>query len=354
MAQSDRIPHAQLLLGPTGSAKLALAIAFAQYLLCSNRSETDSCGQCVNCKRSEKFIHPDLHFSFPVVGSKMTSNHYLEEWRHSLSEHPYLDVNTWLQSIGAENKQGNINKDECLSIIKKISLKSFESNYKILILWLPEYLQKEGNRLLKLIEEPPENTIFLLVAEDSEQILNTILSRCQIVKVNAFTDEEVNTVLLGRGVPEAKARSAAQIANGNLSEAIDLAKDQENSNAALFIDWLRKCYKGERVPLVKWTDRFAKYGRENQKYFLQYGLHFMREYMVLKLTGAAQVRLQADELATAKNLSKVIEFDQIEAITSLFNDCAYYVERNANPKILFLDASIQLHSILRPEKMARA
>ena len=354
MAQNSRIPHAQLLLGPAGSAKLALAIAFAQYLLCANRGTEDSCGQCGNCKRTEKFIHPDLHFSFPVIGSKMTSNHYLEEWRNSIADNPYLDVNAWLQSIGAENKQGNINKDECLNIIKKLNLKSFESNYKILILWLPEYLQKEGNRLLKLIEEPPENTIFLLVAEDSEQILNTILSRCQLVKVKSFSDEEVASELLGRGIPQSKAQSVAQLVNGNLSEAFALSKNQENSNAALFIEWLRKCYKGERVPLVKWTENFAKIGRENQKYFLQYGLHFMREYMVLKLTGAAQVRLQTDELATAQNLSKVIEFDQIEAITSLFNDCAYYVERNANPKILFLDASIKMHGILRPEKLARA
>ena len=176
MVHGDRLPHALLFLGPSGSGKLALALALAQYLLCENRQDSDSCGQCPSCSKSQRFIHPDLHFSFPSVGTNVTSDSFLPQWRKWMEENPYLTVNEWLQSIGAENRQGNINKEECAAIIRKLSLKIFEGSHKILVMWLPEYLGKEGNRLLKLIEEPPEDTIFILVAENQELILNTILS----------------------------------------------------------------------------------------------------------------------------------------------------------------------------------
>ena len=188
MAQPGRMPHAMLLVGPEGSGKLPLALALAQYLLCEQRTDADACGQCSNCRKLQILQHPDLHFVFPVVGSKMTSDQYLVQWRAALAENPYLNVNDWLQSIGAENKQGNISKEECLAIVKKLSLKSFESRSKVMLIWLPEYLGKEGNRLLKIIEEPPVDTYFILVAQQTELILNTILSRCQLLKVDAFSD----------------------------------------------------------------------------------------------------------------------------------------------------------------------
>ncbi|MEO1625105.1 MAG: hypothetical protein AAFV25_08095 [Bacteroidota bacterium] len=348
MIQSGRLPHAQLFLGPPGCGKLSLALAFAQYLLCENRNGEDACGICPACVKAAGMVHPDIHFSFPVVGTKMTSNQYLGQWRTALQENPYLQINQWLQAIGAENKQGNINKEECLNIIRKLSLKTFESTYKVLILWLPEYLGKEGNRLLKLIEEPPENTVFLLVAEDSERILNTILSRCQIVKIHPLSDEElVSGLVEHKGVGQEQAWRIAPLADGNFNEALRLMQEKSDDNALLFLQWLRKCYKGNGVELVGWVEKFAKLGRENQKHFLAYSLHFMREYLLLRLQVKDQVRLRGEELSTARNLVKVIGLEQIESMTNLFNDCAYYVERNANPKILFLDASIQLHKILR-------
>ncbi|MEL6923112.1 MAG: hypothetical protein AAFO94_03620 [Bacteroidota bacterium] len=348
MVQSNRMPHAQLFLGPEGSGKLALALAFAQYLLCTDRSSTDSCGVCRHCRRAAKFIHPDLHFTFPVVGSKITSSHYLKEWRLALSENIYLNVNQWLQGIGAENKQGNINKDECVQIIHKLSLKSFESEYKILILWLPEYLAKEGNRLLKIIEEPPENTVFLLVAENADLILNTILSRCQLVKVRPLSDEDLAKALEAKkGLPTEAAQGIAQITEGNYNEALQLAERKQNNNAELFLDWMRKCYLGNGVQLVNWVEKFATLGRENQKHFFRYALHFMREYLKLKMVGQQAVRLQSNELRTANNLLKVIGFDQVEKITMLFDESYYHIERNANPKVLLLDASIQLNKILK-------
>ena len=349
MVESGRIPHAMIFLGPQGCGKLALAVAFAQYLLCINRSENDACGQCPHCVKASKFIHPDIHFSFPTVGTNVKSDQFLPEWRTALTENPYFNVNQWLQRIGAENKQGNINKEECLNIIRKLSLKTFESPKKFLIMWLPEYLGNEGNRLLKLIEEPPENTHFILVAEHAEQILNTILSRCQLIKINQLSDEDVTQGLVATAnALEAKARSVAHLVDGNFNEALRLIENSENDNAKLFLEWMRKCWKGNGVELMEWVTEFAKYGRENQKQFLRYALHFMREYTALKMTGGTiGARLQGEELTTAQNLTRVIEFDQIEKITTLLTDCTYFVERNANPKILFLDTSIQMNEILK-------
>jgi len=348
MIDTGRVPHAQLFLGPAGCGKLAVALAFAQYMLCEGEKQGDACGECNACKKVQKSIHPDLHFSFPFFGSKNTSNHFLEEWRKSLKENPYMDVNQWLQSIGADNKQGNINKEECLNIIRKLSLKSFESPFKILIMWLPEYLGKEGNRLLKLIEEPPEQTFFILVAENQELILNTILSRCQIVKINQLNDEDIVEGIMKREALDLEqARGIAHLASGNYSEALQLVDKKENDNAKLFLEWMRICYKGNGVELVPWVEKFATIGRENQKHFLRYALHFLREYMLVKLTGNQNLKLQDQELKTAINLTKVIEFDQIQEISNLFDDCFYHVERNANPKVLFLDASIQMNRILK-------
>ncbi len=351
MVENDRIPHALMLLGMPGSGALNLAMAFAQYVLCENRTEGDACGACPSCAKTFKLVHPDLHFSFPTVGTNVTSDSFLETWRQAMAENPYLDVNQWLQKIGAENKQGNINKEECNQIIKKLSLKIFEGSYKILLMWLPEFLGKEGNRLLKLIEEPPENTLLILVAENQELILNTILSRCQLVKVPALRDGEVEQGLVDlKNIPQEKARATAQLAGGNFNEALKIAAQPESDNSALFLEWMRKCYIGNGIEMVEWVERFAGLGRENQKQFLQYGLHFMREYTTLKMAGAENgldVRLLPKERTTAQNLTKVIGFDQIGHIVSLFDDCAFGIERNANQKILFLDASIKLNKILR-------
>ena len=348
-AHAGRIPHAQLLLGTAGSGNLAIALAYAQYILCTNKGTDDSCGQCSSCKKSQKFIHPDLHFSYPAVGSKVVSTQFLENWRTAITKNPYLNINQWLQSIGADNKQGNINKDECLDIIKKLSLKIFEGSHKILLLWLPEYLAKEGNRLLKLIEEPPENTVFLLVAQDQERILPTILSRCQLVKVPRLADEDIMEGLRQKGMTDNnRIGQTASLANGNFNQALRLIDQQENDNANLLLDWLRKCFLGKGVELFQWTEMMAKLGRENQKHFLQYSLHFMREFLLLKMIGGAGVRLPKEELASAHRMLKVMDFAQVEQIVKLLDHCIFAVERNANPKILFLDTSIKINKILKP------
>jgi len=329
--KSERMPHAAIFLGPRGCGSLALAIAFAQYVNCENPTDEDSCGTCRNCTRIAKGIHPDIHYTYPTVGSKVISTHFLKEWREALAQNPYMDVNQWLQILNAENKQGNITRDECVDIVKKMSFKNYEAPYKVLIIWLPEYLAKEGNRLLKLIEEPPPKTLFILVAENQELILNTILSRCQITKINKLTDKDIIGGLATKGIAENDAQRIAFLSDGNYNEALKQLSHETNDHATLFLKWFRVGYKGNGLEMVTWVDAFAKLGRENQKQLLNYALYFMREFMVIKMTGEARVRLQGEELKTAQNMTKVIEFDQIEKITKLLNDSYYHIERNANP-----------------------
>ncbi len=354
-AHSNRMAHAQILLGPEGAGGLALALETARYLVCKDKQKDGVCGKCSSCLKAAKNIHPDIHFTFPTVGSKVTSEEYMKEWRTTILENPYINAFQWLQKIGGEGKQGNITKNECNRIISRLSLKSFENPNKILILWRPEYLGQEGNRLLKLIEEPPENTFFLLVAHNTEDILNTILSRCQLIKYNALSDSQIAEALVQRKeISNEEAQSIAQLANGSFNEALSilaLSNDESGTNrSTMFLDWLRKCYLGDGIAMAKWAETFAKEGREPQKFFLRYGLHFLREFLFLKTTNTEKVRLLPTELETARKMMKVLDFEKVEKIAQLFSDCIFHVERNANPKILFLDASIQLNKIFKNRK----
>jgi DNA polymerase-3 subunit delta' len=348
LALNERTPHALLFLGHTGSGNLALALEFARLLQCEAPAENGSCERCKACVKTARMAHPDVHFSYPTVGTDAVSTDFIKEWRAAISENPFMDVNTWLTRIGAENKQGNINKSECNAIIKKLSLKAFEGRYKILVIWLPEYLGKEGNRLLKLIEEPPEGAIFLLAAENAELILPTILSRCQLIRTDTLSDDELTQALMDlRGLDDARARAIAFLAAGDLNQALQLADHTENDDAAMLLDWLRCCWRGNGVELVQWTDKFAALGRENQKRFLQYGLHFLREMNLLTATGSTRLRLGEKELATAINMAKVLNIQKIDQIARFLSDNYYYIERNANPKILFLDTGVKINQIMK-------
>lgn len=348
LALNERTPHALLFLGHTGSGNLALALEFARLLQCEAPTENGPCERCKACVKTARMAHPDVHFSYPTVGSDVVSTDFIKEWRAAISENPFMDVNTWLTRLGAENKQGNINKNECNAIIKKLSLKAFEGRYKILLLWLPEYLGKEGNRLLKLIEEPPEGAIFLLAAENAELILPTILSRCQLIRTDTLSDDELTQALMDlRGLDDTRARAIAFLAAGDLNQALQLADHTENDDAAMLLEWLRCCWRGNGVELVKWTDQFATLGRENQKRFLQYGLHFLREMNLLTATGSTRLRLGEKELATAINMAKVLNIQKIDQISRFLSDNYYYIERNANPKILFLDTGVKINQIMK-------
>lgn len=349
--EENRISHAQLFLSSEGSGALPLAIAYAQYINCLDKQNDDSCGQCSSCRKYERYIHPDLHFSYPFFASKdvRTSVDVLEEWRSMLLADPYFDMDIWRSKLSAENKQANINIAECHDIIKKLSYKAFEAETKVLIMWLPEYLDKEGNSLLKIIEEPPQNTLFILVANNQEQILSTLLSRTQIVKIPKLSHATVETYLMeGHGLSENQATEYSFLADGNLIEAKSLVANTHNENADKFAEWLRMGYGNRVLDLTAFVDQAATWGRENQKNFLKYGISFLRECSLL-LSGADElVKLPARALETAKKLSThVLDLNMAGAIITELEKAHYHIERNANPKILFLDVSLQLVKIIK-------
>jgi DNA polymerase-3 subunit delta' len=347
----NRVSHAQLFLSCDGSGALPLAIAYAQYINCLNPAETDSCGTCSSCRKYNRYIHPDLHFSYPFFASKdvKIAVDVLEEWRTMLLADPYTDLNIWRSKLNAENKQANINIAECHDIIKKLSYKAFEGETKVLIMWLPEFLDKEGNALLKIIEEPPENTLFILVASNQEQILSTLLSRTQIVKIPKLEDAVIEQYLMEKhGLSALQAADYSFLADGNLIEAKAMIANAGNDNADLFAEWLRMGFKGNVPDMIGFVDLLAGWGRENQKNFLKYGISFLRECSLLLSGAEALVKLPARALDTAQKLSThVLDLNMADAIIAELEKAHYHIERNANPKILFLDVSLQLVKIIK-------
>lgn len=342
----NRVSHAQLFLGPEGSGSLPLAIAYAQYINCEQKSPDDSCGQCASCRKYEKYIHPDLHFSYPFFAKKETpvASSCIGEWRKALQDNPYLGYTAWRQCLDGENRQANINIDEVHDIIKKLSLKAFEAEYKVLIMWLPEYLGKEGNALLKLIEEPPEKTLFLLVAENQEEILNTIRSRTQLVKVNKLGLGDVQTYLTSqKNVDLLRAREIAFVAEGNIQRALDALRQDSNPYFDLLINWLRAIVTDAGSKFIALSeDQLAKLGRENQKTFLLYGINMLRQIVLQQQGLNALVFLKDKELEFIVKFSEIYTIEQLETAVDLLDKAHYAIERNANPKMLFLDLSLQL------------
>ncbi len=344
--KENRVSHAQLFLGPEGSGSLPLAVAYAQYINCENRHAEDSCGECASCRKYGKLIHPDLHFSYPFFAKHKedTAATYADEWRKAFLGNPYLGLDYWRGQLDAENKQANINIAEAHHIIKKLSLKAFESEYKVLIMWLPEYLDAQGNALLKLIEEPPAKTLFLLVAENQDKILSTIISRTQLVKINRLDEASVRAYLMS--TQQLETRHAAEIAfisDGNIQQAINLLGEDTRGYFDLMIRWLRSCVTDAGSLLIKISEEeLSKLGRENQKSFILYTINMMRQVVLLKAHMPELVHLPSAELDFAQKFSKHYQLAQIELTIDLFEKAHYHIERNANPKILFLDLSLHL------------
>lgn len=375
MVQQNRLSHALLFLGKEGSGALPMALALAQYILCQKvalkeagpslfgaeeepkKLPADSCGVCSSCTKAAALVHPDIHFTYPVVtkkpGSPPVSSEYSPEWREFIQQYPYGNVYDWLQAIGAENKQGNITAQECNDIIRKLSLKSFESGYKVLVLWMPEYLGKEGNKLLKLIEEPPPDTLFILVAENESAILSTILSRCQLVRIPALETEAIEKALIARnGCSPDKAKTTANISAGNYREALQLLQHADEDFHSLLRDWLNAIVKNGPVAQVKIIEEIARLGREKQKQFLRYFTHLLEQSVRLRVlqSTAQEALLQAlspNEQDFTGRLNKLMSLEQQEAIATELDSAAYYIERNANAKILFHALTIKLFHIVK-------
>ncbi len=378
LTYENRLAHALLFLGKEGSGALSLAIAFAQYILCekNNQSHTvatsslfgnedvasveneqvhpqsDACATCASCIKASELIHPDIHYSYPVVSKKAgtppISTDYITEWRTFIKTYPYGNVYDWLQLIGAENKQGNITANECNDIIRKLNLKSFEGGYKILIMWLPEYLDKEGNKLLKLIEEPPANTLFILVAETEAQILQTILSRCQLIKVPHLSEEEITQALVARAKTESnRAAQVAAISEGNYREALQILQHSDEDWQNLLRDWLNSILKFGSVAQTKWVEEIGQLGREAQKQFLRYFNHLLRIAIRIQMIPEKADRYPEKERDFAFRLNRLTTFEQQQVIVEELDKAAYFIERNANGKILFMALTIKISHIIR-------
>ncbi len=379
MVQQNRLSHALLLLAKEGSGGLSLARAFAQYLVCENiagihspkgevaslfneipqdfsREQsmlTDSCGECNACKKAAGLVHPDIHFSYPVIprkpNDKPRSTDFIKEWRVFMTQQPYGNVYDWLQFIGAENKQGNITSLECEDILRKLSLKSFESEYKILIMWMPELLGKEGNKLLKLIEEPPPNTLFMLVAENEALILPTIVSRTQFIRIPRLSPEEIESALVLReNIPPEKARKLATISSGNYHEALQLLQHADNDWEVLLRDWLNTILRTGPAEQVKWIDEISKIGREKQKQFFKYFTHLLHHSIRVRTMGIDVAGLKESKSTNdfANRINKLCSISQQEAIVKELDNATYYIERNANAKIMFHALTIKLYYII--------
>lgn len=364
MVTENRISHAQLLLGKEGCGKLGLAIAFAQYVCCTDRQDNDSCGTCPSCRKIEKLVHPDLHFVFPVVRSSKfkqpVSDNYIRQWRSLVTESPYFGFNDWLMKMGAENQQAGIFTHESQEIIRKLNLKTYESEYKIMIIWMPEKMNVvAANKLLKMIEEPPPKTLFLLVGEDSEMIINTILSRTQLVKVPRIDDQSMKTALKNRfEIAEDELNNAVNVANGNYIKALDaINRNEENKEHFMqFVQLMRMAYGRKIVSIVQWADEIGRFGREKQKRFLQYAMLQVRENYVQNKASQLKdklVYLPKEEAAFADKFSAFINDSNITKLNEELNRAHYHIERNASGKIVFLDLSLKIVKLIRPKKKKR-
>ncbi|MGB0881567.1 MAG: ATP-binding protein [Vicingaceae bacterium] len=356
--KDGRISHAQLFLGPEGCGNLPMAIAYAQYISCTDKQEDDSCGVCESCVKFEKLVHPDLHFVFPVASSaevktKPTSSQYISQWREAILDEPYLSLANWQNRIETGNKQLLISKNESEAILKTLSLKTYESEYKTMIIWYPERFNiASANKLLKIIEEPPSKTLFILVAQDSEQIISTILSRTQLVKIGRIEESDLQTELEKKYALEtSSAHKIAHQSDGNFISAqklIDHSATEEEFHE-LFKVWMRSAFKGNVAGLIEWSENMAStsFGREKQKQFLKYALHLFRESLIKNYGDTEMERTTNSELKFLSKFAPFIHGANCIEIIELFDNASYHIERNANPKILFLDISLKLTKLLR-------
>lgn len=359
-AKNGRIPHAQLFVGKEGSGTLPVAIAYAQFLL-SHFSNNPTASEL----KVAKLQHPDLHFAFPVttndsVKKHPVSNLFLNEWRDFVSKQPYGGLFNWLQSIGVENKQGMIGVDEALEVVKKLQLKSYEGGFKVMIIWMAEKMNiAASNKLLKLIEEPPAKTIFLLITENEDQIITTIRSRCQALHFPVLSEQDIaNELLLREKCSESDALKIATQAEGNYNKAVHLLHQDANDLIfeQWFIAWIRTAFKAKGnaaviQELVVWSETIAKTGRETQKQFLDYCLQFFRQALLLNYKSPELVFLETQTPKfNLQNFAPFVHSENILAIEKELNDALYHIERNGNPKIILLDLSMKLTRFLHKKE----
>jgi DNA polymerase-3 subunit delta' len=355
---NNRISHAQLFSGKSGNAKLALAFAYAQHLNCENKSETDSCNSCSSCLKYKNLSHPDLHLIFPVLkvnGIKNpTSDSFVNQWRELVLENKFIDINDWIDTFGIENKtgqQGSIYIDEATSIQRKLSLKNYEAEYRVVLIWLPEKMNLTvSNKLLKLLEEPPKGTVFVLVSEDANSLLTTIISRLQTLNVSDFTIEDV--VDYFDGVTLEKAKQLKNITDSDFGKMKKILDDTEGLLDLFdeFSSWMRLAYRMDVSALSKWVDKIASMGRKHQKLFLSYAIKMIRECLILNFGSSNLLKTNEKEYAFISKFSPFIHEGNSVNIIEELEKSIKAINRNANAKILFFELSLQMVKFLKVKR----
>ena len=355
--KENRVPHAQLFLGPAGNGKMALALAYAQYILCPNRTESDSCGVCPSCQKISKLIHPDLHFVMPTATTKKVKSNpesdlFLEEWREYVQkENGYIDTSTWYNFLDVENKQGVINVRDAAALLRKLSFKAYEGAFKIAIIWMAEKVNEvAANKLLKLLEEPPEKTVFILIAESQDQLLATIKSRTSLVKVPQIAlDDLKNALVMRKGCNEQQAMDAAIVAEGNWLDASRFVEDQDDEKFffTTFQQWMRLCFKAAVGELVDFSNNIKSVGREKQKSLLQYGVKIVRNALLFNNNLADIVMLPADEKTFGSKFAPFINPANLAQIVELLEESTRQIERNGYAPLIFMDTSLKMVKLLK-------
>lgn len=353
--RESQISHAQLFMGAAGYGGLPLAIAYAQYMVCENRSVEDACGECPACRKYEKLIHPDLHFVFPVAGSnKPNSDTYLSQWREKVVASPYFDTNEWFHYIGVDNKQGIISKDESYAILRKLSLKTFDSEYKVMIIWMAELMNvTAANKLLKILEEPPEKTLFILLCESTERVLPTILSRTQLIKIPSVDEASMSSYLNAiaqenQASPE-QASNAVRLAHGNVVTGLQslFSNDEQQFFLQSYITLMRLAWKPQVIELLDWADQTAGWGREQLKTFFLFVLRITRENLMMRLSQESLLRVTSEEFEFVKKFSSSVSFTALTQVAREF-DLAYgHINANGNAKIILADLVLQVAKMLK-------
>ncbi|NNE27984.1 MAG: hypothetical protein HKN09_14155, partial [Saprospiraceae bacterium] len=357
IVREERVPHAMLISGKEGHGKLQLALGLATLLQCESPQEMSACKTCKSCLKMQKLIHPDVHFAFPVIKHEKfkredtISTHFLEAWRSFILNQPWGNIQDWLSSIDGSDKRANINVAECNAIIKSLGLKSFEGKYKIQIIWESEMLGKEANRLLKLIEEPSPDTIIILICNNANLLLNTIRSRCQIINVPPFNDNDIEAYLKQNfDLPEEGLSEICFVANGNIRKATELASNMHINASERLLNWMRAAYTGDPEAIISWLDNMAQEGRQDLENFFNYVLHFFREYnLALTERSTDNLRLSNEEKTSILKMQKIIDRSKTEALQNRISESVIEIRRNLSIRILLMQLTLEMHKILRSE-----
>ncbi len=345
-----RFPHALLLKGSLGSGKLIIARALAQYLVCENKQDNESCGTCQHCHKSLKSIHPDIHFSFPISGAKVTCNDFMNDFRDFMLENPYASGSDWIMRMGEGKKKGNMTAAECNRLSHIVHLKPYESDKKVVIIWLPEFLGKEGNRLLKMIEEPPPETFYIFVTDQVDMILGTILSRCQIVNIPPIPTQKTADLISEKfSLDATDALTIANLSEGNINEAFTLSQHGENKFSPIWMQLFRATYQGHTASIVKAVNDINELTKEEIKTFFQYCTHFLRQCLLLRYLPLDQIALPPNEVELAQKVIAVVNDGAIHKITSMLDEASYHLDRNANMKLSLLNFAIKTNKALKQD-----